>query len=224
MILRILTGILFLTALRCSIFAQSVDSTRLVYSQEVDSLSTTPQSRSAKVFYRRFIRAQIEEKTLIKVGILPTSIWSGPDQLPRWGLKSEVAIERKLTPAFSVLLAGRTRYQHLGPSQQNAVLTGVLAGRWYYNMPKRIRQQKSANNISDQYLTLEINQQIWRSTPNSGLIPTSPKPGPLVRLAFGTQRRLGRFSYLDASIGPDYSRARPRPLDLTIAFMVGLGL
>lgn len=221
----LLIGMLLVFTLTYRTQAQQADSTRLVYSQEIDSLPAQSANRQAKAVYRRFIRAQIEEKTLIKIGVLPTTVGVGPDLTTNWGLKSEIGIEHKLTPALSIFLAGRSQYRRVDLSQRStAVLNGVLAGRWYFNMPQRIRQQKSANNFSDQYLTLEINQQIWHKRVYTVLIPAFPKPGPLVRLAFGAQRRLGRFGYLDTSIGANYLQNRPRPFDISLTFMVGLGL
>lgn len=218
-------GILFFAVLAYRVSAQQIDSTQLVYSQEIDSLPAKPESRLARAVYRRFVRAQIEEKTLIKAGILPTSAGFGTDGYSVWGFKSEVAIERKLTPAFSVLFAGRTQYRRVSTSQNgSAIFNGVLAGRWYYNMPNRIRKGKSANNFSDQYITLELDQLIWPQIPSSAPIIVYPRSGPLVRAAFGAQRRLGRFIYLDASIGATYLQHRPTPFGPSLTFMAGLGL
>lgn len=222
--LSISIGILLFVVLTYGVYAQQIDSTRLLYSQEIDSLPPKPENRLTKTVYRRFIRAQVEEKTLIKVGMLPTSAGFGADGYTIWGFKSEVGVERKLTPALSVLFAGRAQYRRINSSfPGTTVFNGVLAGRWYYNMPKRIRQRKSANNFSDQYLTLEINQLIRPQTTSSTLIPVYPRSGPLVRMAFGAQRRLGHLMYLDASIGASYLRNRPRPFDTSLTFMIGLG-
>ena len=56
--------------------AQQPDSVTIEVSQEIDSLPPTQTHRFLKA-YRKFIRAQVEEKTLFKLGAVPQLGYAG---------------------------------------------------------------------------------------------------------------------------------------------------
>lgn len=154
--------------------------TRTEYKAEDDEISTAELKR----FFRYITRANVEEKTLIKVGIWPAAA----NQITtfnvrpffQFGLSTDLSIERKLTPAFSVLVGFNNYLQFnsseilvpssgppvVGPtaaytSRTTTNLTFVKAGiRHYYAMPKRIRTGKSANNFSGNYVGLQLSQPL----------------------------------------------------------------
>lgn len=205
----------------CRCLAQSADSVRVMYSEEIERQSPPSNTKRIKALYNRFIRAQIEEKTLVKLGIMPTSFGATPD--PIWAIRNEAAVEQKLTPAFSILISARSYYRRLAKTMDDANVSGEVAGRWYFTMNRRIRQGKSANNFSGQYLMLHLIKPIWSSTtydPPVGLTHS------WVGARLGIQRRLSRFGYLDANIGPGYTirSLNPMPVGIQASILIGFGL
>ncbi|GAB4037766.1 hypothetical protein [Spirosoma gilvum] len=217
-------SILFLYLIAYGSFAQSADSVRLIYSEEIDSQQPQHTPKRLKVLYNRFIRAQIEEKTLIKLGGMPTSFGGTPAGCFIWGFRNQLALEQKLTPAFSILVSARSYYRRLTKTIDEANVSGEIAGRWYVAMNRRIRQGKSANNFSGQYLALQLIKPIWVA--NSSEPPTSGLTHAWAGVGLGTQRRLSRFGYLDANIGIGYTIAsmNPMPVGIRTSILVGFGL
>jgi hypothetical protein len=150
--------------------AQS-DSIRTEYQTEDSKFSADELKR----FFRYITRANVEEKTLIKVGFWPGGDRgsSGDVYRLRAGLNAETAVEHKVSPSFSVIggLDGYWRYS-LNRTPTGSLPTGInpdlvrtvvrlnslevhyKAGiRYYYAMARRIRQGKSANNFSGNYFS-----------------------------------------------------------------------
>ena len=194
--------------------------------QEMDSLRPDPTRRFVKA-YRKFIQAQVEEKTLIKIGALPQFGYAGYVG-PAYGVSTQVAIEHKLVPALSVLVNLQTNYQRLGSVSEGVTMRSVLAGRWYYAQNRRMRSGLSANNFSNQYLTIEASRFVLS---RSRLLATgerySSQANDYISLAYGIQRRLGRLGYIDWNIGPGYvlnNRANySSRFVISASFSIGLG-
>ncbi len=74
----------------------------------------------------------------------------------------------------------------------------ALQPRWYYAMPRRIRQGKSANNMSGNYIGLEA--VYVRNNSNIGNTPVVGDQRS-VALRYGVQRRLFRYGFLDIGFG-----------------------
>ena len=218
-----------LSALLLTLTAQAqTDSVRTTYSQESVQRDTIKQRSGSRFLaaYRKFIRAQVEETTLVKIGGWPIGIVGSNSDRLGWGFSSEVAVEQKLTPAFSFLLSGKTRYWHLTPESERVTINGIVAGRWYYAMNRRIRQGKSANNFSDQYVTLQTSLPIWsrvRDNDPANVI-TDNISNSWVGVAWGAQRRLGKLAYLDINYGVGYPFDKPKSVVLIVNLSIGLGL
>ncbi|RZM26576.1 MAG: hypothetical protein EOO88_16515, partial [Pedobacter sp.] len=103
--------------------------------EEIDSLRPRPTRRFIKA-YQKFIRAQVEETTLIKIGALPQFGYAGYVG-PAYGVSTQVGVERKLIPALSLLAVVHTNYARLGNFSEEVTMRGVLAGRWYYAQNRR---------------------------------------------------------------------------------------
>lgn len=188
------------------------DSSRISYEEEEGSQSDF----DLKERYNYLIRAQIEESQLWKLGLNDVGFDNGRF---RYGLY--LIYERKLQTSFSVL-------GELNPTAQPgyrytynpATLTGSLdktryfdlgaqiAGRYYYNLQKRIRNGKSANNFSANYLSAGIKTNaayIPRDTHNNGYSGNDVKEylvnTPQVSVRYGLQRRLGRYGFIDGNLG-----------------------
>ncbi|GAB3913391.1 hypothetical protein GCM10028803_57480 [Larkinella knui] len=221
---------LFLIGLLLQTLSSSAQQT--TYSQE-DSTITTGE---LKRFYRYITRANVEEKTLFKLGFWPNAgdrDFTGRPSF-RIGLNADVSVERKITPSFSVL-AGfdfMFRYnrfnQFSGPSLVTSqdyrdfdkVFRGFVYGkvgvRYYYGMAKRIREGKSANNFSGNYvglqftkaLSVRVIQHVYdtRTGATIGTYNNDVAYGynaPLFSALWGIQRRLGRRSFVDINAGPE---------------------
>lgn len=159
--------------------AQS-DSVRTEYQTEDASIS----KNEVKRFIRYITRANVEEKTLIKVGIWPGMGRGVDDQFEalkhRVGMNAEVAIERKLSPSFSFLagINGYWRYTDyrlptydlptgLDPSLVRTVVQLTILDvewkggfRYYHSMASRMRRGMSANNFSGNYVGFTTSQAL----------------------------------------------------------------
>ncbi len=218
-------------ALLVTLTAQAqIDSVRTEYKTESTQSDTSAQrsgSRFVKA-YRKFIQAQVEKTTLIKVGALPRFGYAGYVG-PAYGVSTQVDIERKLIPAVSVMVSLHTNYTHLGNLSDEVTMRGVLAGRWYYAQNRRMRAGLSANNFSNQYLMLQTSRSLLSRT---RLLATGEsyglKANDYVSLGYGSQRRLGRFGYIDLNVGPGYllnnRTDQSSRFTINVSFSVGLGL
>ncbi|TAF80585.1 MAG: hypothetical protein EAZ50_08535, partial [Runella slithyformis] len=166
------------------------------------------------------------------------------------------AIEHKLSPSFSVQLEGQfidNAYHPLSSATNDFSFGSVktrglsvrLTGevRWYYDMAKRMKAGKSANNFSGNYFSVRYGQQL-----NDQNLEIDTQSGLSVRrnektyqteylydvvrqqvsLTYGLQRRFFRFGLVDMSINFNYRNRqiirqqvlfpdgdnRVRPLDL----------
>lgn len=159
--------------------AQS-DSVRTEYQTEDASISKSEVKR----FIRYITRANVEEKTLIKVGIWPGMDRSTDGQLEllrhRVGINAEVAVEQKISPSFS-FLAGLNSYWRYFDYRlptgnlptgidpffvRTVVRSNVLDVEWkagfryYHGMANRIKKGTSANNFSGNYIGFTTSQAL----------------------------------------------------------------
>lgn len=156
------------------------DSVRTEYKTEDEKIS----SAEVKRFIRYITRANVEEKTLVKVGIWPATERNTnyESRLFRVGANVEVAIEQKLSPSFSILagLDGDWRYSKYRNTRSlypvGTVVSEVFryqverlsafnvnwkAGlRYYHSMNRSIKLGRSANNFSGNYLTIQISKPL----------------------------------------------------------------
>ncbi len=205
---------IILASTNCPLLAQS-DTLKKEYAIESKSASDF----TFREKYQYFTRANIEEKTLIKVGIsFNEPGWASNPRGLRGNFTNTLAIEQKLLPAVSVLAAVDSRWAHrglLGTGYSVDLIGGV---RWYYSINKRMKEGKSANNFSNFYLSLQSNNYLYNTLETSGQRNS-------VSLLFGKQARLGKFGYFDASIGPGIQTGRLQPEQgrLLIDFKVTVG-
>jgi hypothetical protein len=79
-----------------------------------------------------------------------------------------------------------------------------LAGRYYYNLNRRIRKGKSASNFSANYLSLALGSSLGRQAQETPFFGYD-YGGPLARVdaavLYGLQRRLGRYGFVDFNFG-----------------------
>ena len=155
--------------------AQS-DSVRTEYKTEDEKISRSDIQR----VIRYITRANVEEKTLIKIGGLPNSAsFTQTGTLNSGGISTELSIERKISPSFSVLFGfdnqllvnfyRQDAFSRIGnlpnpfwlPDRSLSITSSAkVAVRYYYGMARRIREGKSANNFSGAYLTLQARRPV----------------------------------------------------------------
>ncbi|MFD1144813.1 hypothetical protein ACFQ4C_27030 [Larkinella insperata] len=161
--------------------AQAVNNAPVAYSQEDSAVTVSELKR----VYRYITRANVEEKTLIKLGFWPNTgdrDYTGRPSF-RIGLNADVSIERKITPSFSLLAGGdfMLRYNRFNqfavPFYNGSDFTDIdetfrafvyakVGVRYYYSMAKNIRKGKGANNFSGNYAGLQVARIIFNQANN----------------------------------------------------------
>ncbi|MCY7357859.1 MAG: hypothetical protein LH609_10395 [Rudanella sp.] len=215
--------------------------------QRSDTLRTETTTEDARIsaaevkrFIRYITRADMEERTLFKVGIWPTTDrGQGTFEYRRFRVSflGEMSVEKKLSPSVSFVIGGEANSTYIkykgmgvlsgyGLDKQPIYLQQVSsteflwkAGfRYYYAKAKDIKHGRSANNFSGNYIALKYLQPFHRiaSTKVLDLNTNKPSPrqsdrrignllgspSPRLMLAYGIQRRLGKFAYFDIDAGP----------------------
>ncbi|GAB3640277.1 hypothetical protein [Spirosoma arcticum] len=163
--------------LSATVQAQS-DSVRTEYHTEDESISKSEIKR----FIRYITRANVEEKTLVKVGF-----WPDVDRSPAFenetrtlqvGTELDISIEHKLTPSVSVFagVSGHFNYETYAKFPLNipigttidprlydqpermtrTAFSGKVGVRYYYEMADHIRRGLSANNLSGNYVMAQV--------------------------------------------------------------------
>jgi hypothetical protein len=188
---------------------QTTDSTKVEYTEETNESSDF----SLKESYNYLIRAQVEEKALLKLGIAGFGISNKGSYLTY-----VVAYEKKLKPEFSVIAEVRHRVgKKVSYEHRETVAAFNAGGRYYYNLNKRIRKGKSANNFSANYLGLSLENQIVRHEFKNHYEPN-------LLAVFGLQRRISKYGFVDFNIGPGVQwEDGNRNFVIKTAFSIGLG-
>jgi hypothetical protein len=183
--------------------------TRITYSEETvpDSTGYAFEARLGRKL-RKLTRVQVEEQQLWKID--PFN-WSGSGengQLQESMFGPHLLYERKLRTSWSVLAELtpqllRYREVYNGPLYHGLELQSQLAGRYYYNLNKRIRKGKSASNFSANYLSVALGTGYGRH--GNGTPFTGGEQGHAVRASaavlYGLQRRVSRYGFIDVSAG-----------------------
>lgn len=163
-------------------------------------------SFSLKEKYKYFTRANVEETFMIKAGLSGI----GYGGFAGLFLEHAFAAEKKLSVPFSVLAQYRIgmngwQHNHLGLD---------VALRYYYSLPRRIRQGKSANNLSANYFSVQFDNT-WSGSGGRFVVSNQPayfdqqtRRSSQVLLLYGIQRRLGRHGYVDFNLGGAYRPGR----------------
>jgi hypothetical protein len=133
-----------------------------------------------------------------------------------------LGIGRKLSPSLSIEIdaarvskiplteAGLIDYSNFYTSSGNKRWATSAELRWYYDMASRIRQEKSSNNFSGNYLSLRY-ERLWQNEKSiaTGLSGTNGKWNTdyfnryyqsQLSLNYGIQRRFFRYGLIDFSI------------------------
>lgn len=162
---------------------------------------------------------QVQEQQLWKLGLnnllfLPRNVSRIVSAVPlgsrygRYGL--HLAYERKLaSPAWSVMAEISPYlldYAPAGEAGTGAVLCAraQVAGRYYYNLGRRLRLGKSTGTFAGNYFSLALGSGFGRQAHETAFLFYRAS-GPFARfdaaLLYGLQRRLGRRGFVDFNVG-----------------------
>ncbi|RRA98876.1 hypothetical protein [Larkinella rosea] len=206
----------------------SIHAQQTTYSQEDSTVTISELKR----VYRYITRANVEEKTLLKIGIRPNSLspFSEDDRNSHFGLNLEMVVEHKIHPSVSILVGidyvplynsikGYTSSPQAGSKRTLRFISHDVKARfgtrYYYAMSRRIRDGKTANNFSGNYVGLNVSRpvlyqftrydydsQTGEPTASKHKTPLFRLDQPSLELNWGLQRRLWRLGYIDVSAGP----------------------
>ncbi len=152
----------------------------------------------------------------------------GGNYYTRYGL--HLAYERHLGRAWSgqvEVSPAIARYQDYPSLDTRARLAmrAQVAGRYYYNLERRLRLGRPTAGFSTNYLAVALGTGLGgpvRETPFYRL--PDRRPAADVALLYGLQRRLGRYGFLDASLGFSTLLASNRPDALNLVGSLRVGL
>jgi hypothetical protein len=163
-------------------------------------------------------RLQVQETSLWKLGLnnvffLPANVSREISSIPprqrygRYGL--HLAYEHKLGAPWSALaeispylLDYRPDY---APDAGVALCARAqVAGRYYYNLNRRLRLGKSAGTFAGNYFSVAVGAGFGQRAHETAFF-FFPQSGPFARfdaaLLYGLQRRLGRYGFADFNVG-----------------------
>lgn len=188
--------------------ATAPDSSRISYSEETAPEPLPVEAGSLQAKYSRLVRLQIEEQRLWKLGLNNITTTGGSMGLQYLRTGVHAIYERKMGTAWSVMgevspdfIRFRdARTQHL---RNSFAVRSQMAGRYYYNLNRRIRKSKSASNFSANYLSLALGSGVGRQSQETPFFDYQ-YGGRVARLdaalIYGLQRRLGRYGFIDAAL------------------------
>lgn len=131
-------------------------------------------------------------------GFLP-SLGIDPDEydFTDGGLRFD--IEWKPVTAFSINASYQLGIYNVTGDEAFNTHSFRVEPRWYFGMPKRVREGRGASNFSGNYVGLELTRVSRVSDPDPFYRRSSSYRGLMAR--FGLQRRLFRYGFFDVSYG-----------------------
>lgn len=131
-------------------------------------------------------------------GFLP-SLGIDPDEydFTDGGLRFD--IEWKPVTAFSINASYQLGIYNVTGDAAFTTHSFRVEPRWYFGMPKRVREGRGASNFSGNYVGLELTRVSKISDPDPFYRRSSSYRGLMAR--FGLQRRLFRYGFFDVSYG-----------------------
>ncbi|MGI9158431.1 MAG: hypothetical protein ACR2K1_01630 [Saprospiraceae bacterium] len=162
----------------------------------------------------RLFRLQEPVRAMLKINLITQLVVGAVDQNGQLGIRPlvgginlDVGAERKIAPAFSVDAGMRLQvftpgaFSPISASQRRwfGYVQARLEPRWYYQMRRQIREGVQADNLSGNYLGLELSSSWFRGQPGSYQMGLA--------LNYGIQRRLFGWGYFDLGYGLGFARA-----------------
>jgi hypothetical protein len=203
-------GLLALASASQPAQAQTPTDSTTTHSEEVLALPAPTSAATPPV--------QVQEQHLWKLGLnnlllLPAD-WShefsavpGSIRYVRYGL--HLAYERKLRKPWSVMAEISPywlSYKPVGTASDEQALCAraQVAGRYYYNLARRLRLGKSSGNFAGNYFSVALGGGFGRHAHETAFL-FYEHSGPFARfdaaILYGLQRRLGRYGFVDFNVG-----------------------
>ncbi|WP_035565195.1 hypothetical protein [Hymenobacter sp. IS2118] len=228
-------GLLSLAGLTPAVGQTLPDSSRVSYGEEVVADSVTSKNS---------LRLRVEENSLWKLGLndfnfITAAAGKRDPDYRRVGIHA--IYERKLGPAWTVMGEVspefiRFRAPATGLLGSGLAVRSQLAGRYYYNIGRRLRKGKSQRDFSANYFSLALGSGWGRRTQETPYFSYA-QGGPAMRLnaavLYGLQRRLGRYGFVDANVGvplqltnrvPNLESPRFTVVHIVVLLRIGLAL
>lgn len=205
------------------LFAQ--DSTQTVqFTTEIDTVVSTKKRRLDT--YGDVFQTQVPVRSVFKIMVpvdLLRTLNGAQMSIPRQNGQSvvqqlsdvvRIGYEQKLSTAWSINAEAALTWNSTGGVSYVRGERGglystlyplnvriLLQPRWYYRMNRRIREGKSVNNVSDNYLGLSLERRMPIQT-ESPISPYASRPSHSqeVALVYGLQRRFGKRGFADFTI------------------------
>lgn len=204
------TGLLALLGCGQPAAAQAPADSTTTHSEEVLAPLAFPGAATPTV--------QVQEQQLWKLGLnnlllLPANWSREVGAVPRtvryerYGL--HLAYERKLRTPWSVLAEISPYWLSHKPvntagDEQALCARAQVAGRYYYNLGRRLRLGKSAGNFAGNYFSVALGGGFGRHAHETAFL-FYERSGPFARfdgaILYGLQRRLGSYGFFDFNLG-----------------------
>ncbi len=199
------------------VYAQS-DSLKVEYKQE----STDSSNYSLKPKYKFLNLYLKEEKNLIKIGFKPLTMLYKTSYSNSYMFAASFLFEKKLFTEWSIISEfeysyGYCKYKMYTPEGYDKYYYHVkktilnVGVRHYYGMKKAIQQGNNGNNFNGSFFELSINSippfnyKHSRQISGSGTTYYSDQIATKVQLAWGIQRKLSNFAFLDTKMHVGYN-------------------
>lgn len=192
--------------------ATAQDSTKITYSQEVDTL----QKQRFIDRYENVFMTKVPTRHMFKVGLsqyyqtMPFALYND-NVMSNTSLS--VGYEYKFAPAFSVAVSSQFPFLGYGvPLKFTWYNTAFDAQiRWFFDMKRRIRSGKSANNFSGNYLAVNYT---YKGTSRNIFTPG---------LKLGFQRRFLNNGFIDFAIASQWADYDGLSFSSQVSFGLALG-
>ncbi len=165
------------------------DTTRILYSQEIDTL--VKQRFIDR--YENVFMTKVQTRHMFKIGLsqyYQTRAFSLKEGTLLNNTLLQLGYEFKFLPTFSFALSGYMPFYGWDVPFRDAWGNRVLDAqvRWYFDMRNRIKSGKSANNFSGNYIAINYT------------IPGTVDISPTIGLKLGFQRRFLNAGFMDFAI------------------------
>jgi hypothetical protein len=174
------------------------DSTQIRFTEEADTLFAKQRFIDQ---YEAVFMTRVPTRHMFKYGsaIYPVNnILFNPNRIGI--LTAEVGYEFKISSAISIGANVSLTNKATKDPQSFKTYSANIQGRWYFDMKKRIREGRSANNFSGNYFAVSYNTS--KKSPSQSPALTN------LGIEFGVQRRLFNDGRIDFAIGLGYQKYR----------------
>lgn len=217
-----------LTLIICSLgFIASAQSDSVSASTYEESVQTSDYTKRERFKYLK--RSMIEEPSMFKISTLP--YFAGYFGM---GMQAVVGYEKKFSRSFSFTGEVVNYINIFSPKTNNPELrynglwrSGLnVSSRYYYSQKREIEKGISGNNLLSNYIEFRVEDLLTYAKVNeSTYLRNDFISRPNLVLAWGLQRRIGRYGYFDFAAGAKFvNNSLYSPFPVTPYFKIAFGL